>query len=294
MRDRWNRRGVVTANWVPLSHGQEALWFLAKLVPRTWAYNIVLPAGVRGPLDVAAFRTALQQLSARHPVLRTEFREEGGKPLQRAAGGPLPLDIIDVSNWTSERLSEAIRAEAQTPFELETDAALRTTLFRKSPDQHVLVMVVHHIVSDLWSLIVLMDELRQLYAAAKHGIVCNLPPLQLDYAQYVAQQRAALQSDDGERLWNYWREELAGELPALDLPADHLRPAMQSFRGGTVFHRIDADLHRRFKQFAGKERVTPYMALLAAYEILLRRFTNQESFVVGSPTSGRERAELQG
>jgi hypothetical protein len=284
-----------TDNGSPLSHGQEALWFLARLVPRTWAYNIVLPVTVRGAFDPAAFASALSRLTARHPSLRTSFHEDGGRPYQEPLQDFTPrIEHVDAAGWSEARVGEAIRERAQRPFDLEADATLRTTLLRRGDDHHVLVLVVHHIVSDLWSLIVVMDELRQLYAAECSGIECHLPSLMVGFGNYVREQRAALEGEAGERLWEYWRDELSGELAVLDLPTDHPRPAMQSFRGGTVTRRMDAELTRALKTLAGKERVTLFMALLAAYEVLLSRTTGQESFAVGSPTSGRDRAELQG
>jgi len=289
-----------SVGWYPLSHGQEALWFLWKLVPGTWAYNIVLPAGVRGPLDVSAFRRALQILSGRHPSLRTEFTEENGKPLQRPIDDhPVALEEIDASRWSDAQVDEALREKARQPFDLERSAALRVTLFRRSADHHVLVIAVHHIVCDLWSLIVFMDELRQVYTAETEGgetegRACTLPPLLLTAEDYVRQQRALAQGEAGEALWSYWHQELSGDPAVLDLPADHSRPAMQSFRGGTVTRRISAELTRRLKELSGKERVTLFMTLLAAYQVLLGRYTGQDSFFVGSPTSGRDRAELQG
>lgn len=283
------------ADWYPLSHGQEALWFLWKLVPRTWAYNIVLPVGVRGPLDVAAFRRSLQSLSDRHPSIRTEFSEESGKPAQRPIEEHrVQLEVIDASTWPQGRVDDALRETARQPFDLERDATLRATLFRRSADHHVLLIAVHHIVSDLWSLIVLMDELRQLYAAEIAGSPLVLPAIPSTVEQYVRQQRELAEGEAGEALWNYWRQELAGDPSVLDLAADHSRPAMQSFVGGTVTRRMDAELTRRIKELSGKERVTPFMTLLAAYQVLLSRYTGQESFFVGSPTSGRDRAELQG
>ena len=285
----------LTRSWTSLSYGQEALWFLYKLVPQTWSYNIVLPAGVRGPLDTEAFRAALQAASDRHPALRMEFREEGGKPFQRAMEQhDVRFEHVDATAWSDADVDRAIVERARQPFDLESSAAMRTTLFRRAADHHVLLIVVNHIVADLWSLIVVMDELRELYAAQKEGRVAALAPLPLTFEDAVREQREALDGEAGDRLWQYWRDELAGELPVLDLPADRSRPAMQSFRGGTITRRMSAELTANLKRVAGRERVTLYMLLLAAYEVLLHRYTGQEHFVVGSPTSGRERAELQG
>ena len=277
-----------SGEWFPLSYGQEALWFLAKLAPDTATYNVVLPARVRGALDAGRLRRALQALSDRHPSLRTEFSEIAGQPRQRAISGfEAKLVEIDASGWSDAEVDDALRAEAERPFALEASAAPRLTLFRRAPDDHTLVLVVHHIVSDLWSLIVIVDELRQLYAGK------TLPPLPATYEQHVMRERAWIGSVAAEEQWRYWRDELSEDVAALDLPVDRPRPRMQSFRGDVVTRRIGAELFRSFKQLAARERTTPYMALLAAYEALLHRYTGQENFAVGTPTSGRERAELQ-
>jgi len=284
-----------TESWASLSFGQEALWFLWKLVPQTWTYNIVLPVGVRGALDVDDFRAALQLVSDRHPSLRMEFREDGGKPFQRAVD---PFEVrferVDATGWSDAEVEAAIADRAHQPFDLESSAAMRTTIFRRAADQHLLLIVVSHIVSDLWSLIVLVDELRQVYAAKRERRPCVLPPLPQTFADVVSEQRKALEGEAGDSLWQYWREELSGELPALDLPTDRVRPNVQSFRGGTITRRMSAELTRKLKQLAGRERATLYMLLLTAYEVLLHRYTGQENFVVGTPTSGRERPEWQG
>lgn len=284
---------LVSGEWFPLSNGQEALWFLARLVPESWTYNIILPVRVRGGLDVRALRNALQALSDRHPSFRTELAEEGGAPRQRVlAQHAVRLTEVDASGWKEGELDQALHAEAEQPFALESSAVLRATLFRRAPNDHILVVVVHHIVSDLWSLIVAMDELRHLYAAERAARDAGLPPL-ATYAEHVLRERAWVASEAAEEHWRYWRDELADDVAVLDLPIDHPRPRMQSFRGASVTRRVDADLYRALKQLAGRERTTPFMALLAAYQALLHRYTGQENFAVGSPTSGRDRAELQ-
>jgi amino acid adenylation domain-containing protein len=281
--------------WFPLSHGQEALWFLWKLAPESWAYNVALPVGIRGALDVAAFRRALQKLSDRHPCLRMEITEEGGVLRQRALEQHrVALGEIDASDWSEARLHDALRDEARRPFNLEESAAMRVRLFSRGSDRHSLIIVVHHIACDLWSFIVMMEELRDFYQAEKAGARADIPPLPVGYEDYVHWQRASLESEAGERLWRYWQEQLAGDLPALDLPTDRSRPPMQSFRGGTIIRRLDAELTRQLKSMAGKEGCTPYMALLAAYQVLLHRYTGQEDILVGGPISGRHRAEFNG
>lgn len=285
----------VSGDWHPLSHGQEALWFLWKLAPESWAYNIVLPVGVRGELDTGALQRALRQLSDRHPCLRTEFKEEGGATRQRArARQDVPVELIDVSTLSDAQLEAAVRERAQRPFDLEADATLRVTLFRRSDTHHVLLLAISHIIGDLWSFIVLMDELRSLYSAEKAGQAAELPPLASGYEDFVRWQRRILDGEAGEEHWGYWRDELAGELPVLDLPTDHVRPPMQTFRGGTVNAQLDAGLTRALKLLAARENATLFMALLAAFEILLHRFSGQDSVMVGAPTSGRHRGAFAG
>lgn len=291
----WPQRMDSTGNWYPLSRGQEALWFLWRLAPQSWAYNIPLPVVVHGPLDVPALHRALQKLSDRHPCLRTAFQEEGGTPRQRALPQyAVPLEPIDASQWSTAQLNEAVRDTARQPFDLEVSATLRVTLWRRGDESHVLLLVLPHIVSDLWSFIVLMDELKELYPAEKAGRACHLPDLRLCYEDYVHWQRQWLTGEAAERLWEYWREELAGELPVLDLPADHARPPLQPFRGGTITRQLDAELTRQLKQQARSEGVTLFMALLAAYQVLLHRYTGQDDILVGTPTAGRPQAELTG
>ena len=282
-----------TGSWYPLSHGQEALWFLWKLVPTSWAYNTVLPVEVCGELEVAALRRCLQRLSDRHPCLRTEFSDDRGQPCQRSVDGHrIHLEEVDASHWSAELLRDAVHQRARAPFDLAASAALRVTLLRRGRDRHVLVLVAHHIVSDLWSFIVLMDELRQIYPAEKAGRARQLSPLPLAYEDFVRAQRRSLAGASGERLWRFWKKALSGKLSVLDLPTDHSRPPMQTFRGGTVMRRMDAGLTRQLHRLAEQTGCTLYMVLLAAYQVLLGRHTGQDDPVVGSPTSGRHRADL--
>jgi amino acid adenylation domain-containing protein len=284
-----------TGGWYPLSHAQEALWFLWKLAPQSCAYNLVLPVGVRGALDVEALRRSLQKLSERHACLRTQFQEEGGRPRQRTSPPPpFNFELVEASGWDDTEFGEAVSRYARRPIDLEADARPRVTLFRRAADHHALLFVIHHILSDLWSLIVLMDELKDVYSAEKDGGTAALSPLPLSYEDYVRWQRRLVEGEAGERLWAYWREELAGELPALDLPTDRSRPPVQSYRGGTVMRQLDAGLGGSLKRLAGDEGATLYTALLAAYVVLLYRYTGQEKILVGTPTSGRNRAGLAG
>jgi amino acid adenylation domain-containing protein len=282
-----------TGGWFPLTHGQEALWFLWKLAPQSWAYNMALPFGVRGPLDPAALRRSLRALWHRHPCLRTEFRERDGQTFQRARDDfTVTVDPVDASGWSEDRLREAVRDEARRPFDLEADAACRVSLFRRGADSHVMLIVLPHIVGDLWSIVVLMDELREVYAAEAAGRPWSLPVPSLGYEEYVRWERRMLKTEAADRLWSYWLDEMAGETPVLDLPADRPRPPMQSFRGATLTRRLDADLTADLERLAQSENASLYMVLLAAYQVLLHRYSGQHDVVVGTPTAGRGQAGL--
>lgn len=282
-----------TGGWFPLTHGQEALWFLWKLAPQSWAYNMALPFGVRGPLDPAALRRSLRALWQRHPCLRTEFRERDGQTFQRAREDfTVTVDPVDATAWSEDRLRDAVRDEARRPFDLEADATCRVSLFRRGADSHVMLIALPHIVGDLWSVVVLMDELREVYAAEAAGWPWSLPVASLGYEEYVRWERRMLKTEAADRLWSYWRDEMAGELPVLDLPADHPRTPMQTFRGATLTRRLDADLTAELERLAHSENASLYMVLLAAYQVLLHRYSGQHDVVVGTPTAGRGQAGL--
>ncbi|WP_437321790.1 non-ribosomal peptide synthetase [Sorangium sp. So ce385] len=277
--------------WFPSSHGQAALWFLWKLAPESWAHNIVLPARVLGDLDPAALQRALQALSERHGCLRIAFDDDGELRQRELADHPVLLDRIDARGWSQAELDAAVLACARRPFDLAASAALTTTLFERSRDEHVLVFSIHHIVSDLWSFIIMMDELRELYRAEVSGGPRLREP-SIRYERFVAEERRLVEGDEGTRQLGYWREVLAGEHPALDLPADRPRPPLQTFRGATVRRVIDAELTRQLKLLAAHAGCTLFMALVAAYQVLLHRYTGQDEIIVGTPTSGRHRPEF--
>ena len=283
---------MTVPRWYPSSHGQAALWFLWKLAPESCAYNILLPARVVGDFEPAAFHRALQALSDRHGCLRIAFDEGDGELRQQElANHSVHLNRIDARAWSQAELDAAVLACAQKPFDLAASAALVTTLFERSRDEHVLVFVVHHIVSDLWSFIIMLEDLRELYRAEVSGGL-RLRALSTDYERFVADQRQLLLGDEGARQLGYWREILGGELPVLDLPTDRPRPPLQTFRGAAITRVIDADLTRQLKLLAGRASCTLFMALVAAYQVLLHRYTGQDDIIVGTPTSGRHRPEL--
>ena len=277
----------------PLSHGQQAMWFLHRLAPESPVYNIASAARVRGGLDAPALRRALELLIERHASLRTVFAAPGGEP--RALVRDRAEDCfwqVDAAGWSSELLERSLDEEAQRPFDLERGPLLRLSSFSLSPTEHIMLLVVHHIVADFWSLAVLLEELGELYEAESKGRPLSLPPLSYSYADYARRQRLMMAGAEGERLWDYWRRQLGGELPALSLPTDKPRPPVQTYNGASLPFALGAELTSKLKALSREQGVTLYTTLLAAFQTLLYRYTHQEDILVGSLTAGRNRAEL--
>ncbi len=277
----------------PLSYGQKSLWFIHQLTPESAAYNIARAIRIDEKPDVRAFRAAFQALVDRHPALRTTFNSADGEPLQQVhASMQVCFEEEDVSAHGESFLESRLTEEAYRPFDLERGPLLRVKLLRRSPREHVLLLTVHHIIGDFWSLGLLMRELATLYAAAREGSASGLARPAVQYADYTRWQARMLAGETGERLWAYWREQLAGELPVLNLPTDHVRPSVQTYTGRALSIRLDAGLTRRVKSLSAAHDTSLYTVLLAAFQVLLHRYTGQEDILTGSPTSGRSRPEL--
>ena len=269
----------------PLSYGQRALWLTDRLAPASAAYNIAVAAAVHRPVEAARLARSFQALVDRHPSLRTTFHRSAGGPLQRVHERmKLAVEHVDANGWTARDLEERLGQEARRPFDLERGPLLRVVLFDRDADL-LLLLVVHHLVADLWSLTVLFQELGEVYRQGGQAI--GLPPLPLTYTDYVRWQERRLAGESGERQWAYWRERLAGPLPTLDLPTDRRRPAVQTYSGATVELRLDGALVERVRSTGRASRATLYVALLAAYQALLHRYSDQDDLLVGSPVSGR-------
>jgi len=278
---------------LPLSHGQQALWFLYNLAPASWAYNTLFTARICSEVDGASLQRSFQTLISRHSCLRSTYTEQNRQPLQQIRDRPdIPFEEIDASGWSWDEINAKVRPSAYRPFNLEQGLPLRVCLFTHSPTDHILLLVIHHIASDFWSLLVLMDELRVLYPAEKAGTTASLPPLTASYAGYVKKQADMLAGARGEQLWRYWQQQLAGELPVLKLPTDRPRPPIQTYEGASHTFKLDEKLTQRLKAVAQQEKATLYMTLLAAFQVLLYRYTDQEDFLVGSPTFGRNWSEF--
>jgi amino acid adenylation domain-containing protein len=278
----------------PLSHGQQALWFIYQLAPESWTYHVVFSVRIRSEVDVAALQRAFQALSERHPALRTTYSAHHGTPAQSVQPQvQAAFAALDVPGWSQEALYQRLLTEARQPFDLEHGPVMRVRLLTCSAREHVLVWVVHHIAIDMWSLGVLLDELRMLYPAEKMGVPASLPVLERQYLDYVRQQVNRLAGPEGERLWAFWQHQLAGATPALALPTDRPRPPVQTYVGATHAFALSAQLTQQLKALAQSENVTLYMTLLAAFYVLLYRYTGQEDILVGTPTANRMQPEYR-
>ncbi|MBV9789076.1 MAG: AMP-binding protein, partial [Chloroflexi bacterium] len=276
-----------------LSPGQQAIWFLHQLAPESAAYNIASAARVHGDLDVDALRQSFQAVVDRHPALRTTFGLHNGDPVQRVQGS-VTADFAaeDAASWDAAALNERLTTEAHRPFNLEGGPLLRVRIFKRAQHEQILLLVVHHIVADLWSLATIVHEIGQLYPALLAGRSLDFPPLSLRYADYVWWQGDLLASSEGERLWSYWQQQLRDVPTTLDLPTDRPRPTVQSFVGAAQTFKLGQPLTRELKTLTQTTETTPFQVLLAAFQVLLYRYSGQQSFLVGSPTSGRSRAKL--
>jgi amino acid adenylation domain-containing protein len=284
---------------LPLSFAQQRLWFLDQLVPDAPIYNIPLAYRVMGRLNVGALDQSLGEIVRRHEALRTTFTAVDGQPIQVIAPEiNLRLPVVDLQEIAeTERDNEVQRLatqEAQQPFDLTIGPLLRVKLLRLDEAEHVLLLTMHHIVSDAWSLGVLMRELGVLYEAFSTGNPASVPELPIQYADFAIWQREWLSGEVLESQLAYWKQQLGGELPALELPTDRPRPPVQTYRGARQSFELSKDLTDALKALSRREGVTLFMTLLAAFKTLLYRYTGQEDVVVGSPIANRNRAEIEG
>jgi amino acid adenylation domain-containing protein len=285
---------------VPLSFGQQRLWFLSRLEPESAAYNVPAVLRLRGVLDRRALQAALGEIVRRHEVLRTTFEEsaEEEEPLQRIAPRlEVGVPVVDLRG-----LPEALRGacarqlaaeEARRPFDLARGPLLRVLLIQTAAEEHVAALAMHHIVSDAWSARLLVGEIVPLYGAFLQGQSSPLPELPIQYGDFASWQRRSLTPALMEEHLAYWRLQLQGAPPVLALPTDRPRSAAQTFRGATVPLRLQAGVAERVALLAQREGATPFMVLLAAFQILLARWSGQSDISVGMPASGRDRVETE-
>ncbi|MFJ2193623.1 amino acid adenylation domain-containing protein [Kitasatospora sp. NPDC087861] len=277
----------------PLTHNQQALWFLRQLHPDGFAYNIGGAVEVRAELEPELVFAAFRTLVARHPGLRAAFTAEEGRPVQRIRAEVVAdTRLFDVEGRSWEEIHELIVAEYRRPYDLANDPLVRLRLFRRGPDRWVLMKAVHHIVSDAISTFTFIEELFEVYEALRKGATPELPAVAARYLDFLNHQNRFLAGPDARRMLDYWRGHLPSEMPVLALPTDRPRPAVQTHNGASEFFQLDADLTARVHELARAHHATPFMVLLSAYYLLLHRWSGQQDIVVGSPVTGRTQEEF--
>ena len=283
---------------VPLSFAQQRLWFLALMEGANTAYNIPIGLRLRGQLHVEALQRALAQIVARHATLRSRFAQQGdvAQVLTVPAEQMLPLQVQDLRRHPQpqQALDALIHGEASAPFDLERGPLLRGRLVVMADDHHVLLLTLHHIVSDGWSMGVLTRELTSLYQAFSHGQPDPLPPLAIQYGDFAVWQRLWLSGEVLHRQSTYWQQALAGAPALLTLPTDRPRPAQQDYAGSSVKVQLDERLTAGLKALSQRHGTTLYMTLMSAWAALLSRLSGQHDLVIGSPAANRTRSEVEG
>ncbi|HEY3568483.1 MAG TPA: amino acid adenylation domain-containing protein [Thermoanaerobaculia bacterium] len=284
---------------IPASFAQERLWFLDRVQPGNPAYNMFDALRAAGELSPALLAGALGEVARRHEALRTTFAERGGRPAQVIAPPPVrwPLPLVDLAALPEQvRLAEAGRltaAEAVRPFDLAEGPLLRSLLLRLAAADHALLLGMHHVVSDGWSMGVLVREVTALYAAAVAGRPSPLSDLPVQYADFAVWQRGWLAGDELDRQLSYWRRRLAGLPAGVDLPFDRPRPARPTWRGAPVAARLAPEAAEGLRRLARAGEATLFMVLLAAFQAFLRRITGQGDLPLGSPIANRNRTEIE-
>ena len=284
---------------LPLSFAQQRLWFLDQLDPMSNAYNIPAVVRLRGPFTPEFFKQALEEVIRRHESLRTRFVMDQGRASQEIDEAiDLNVPLFDLTELSAGEQNSEVRRmtseEASKPFDLAFGPLLRLTVLRLAENDHVLLLTVHHIISDGWSMSLLMRELTALYDAFSRGESSPLPELPVQYADYAVWQREWLQGEVLDQHMKYWREQLQGAPPVLELPTDHPRPAVQSLRGRMLHRQISDDLREQLQAVGRREGLTLYMSVLAAFVVVLARYSGEHEIVVGTPIAGRTRREIEG
>lgn len=272
-----------------LSYAQQRQWLLWQLDPHSAAYNIPAALRLKGSLDREALLRSFNALQQRHETLRTTFVQDGDQARGVLhASLPLALRELTLDQPSAAQIDAQVAEEIRQPFDLRTGPLLRVLLLKVAADEHVLVLTVHHIAADGWSMQVMVDEFSQLYLGHE------LPPLAVSYADYAAWQRDGLQAGEGERQLNAWREQLGSQHAPLELPSELVRPAIRSERGARVEVAIEPVLAGALRELAQQHNVTLFMLLLASYQTLLHRYSGQSAINVGVPNAGRGQLETEG
>ncbi|HWN40746.1 MAG TPA: amino acid adenylation domain-containing protein, partial [Thermoanaerobaculia bacterium] len=294
---REERRGDAGTQ-IPLSFAQERLWLFERLDPGSTVFNMPLAARFRGALDVPALARSLEEVVRRHEVLRTTFPEMAGRPVQRIAPAcppdTTPLPLVDLAGMGGDEARRLAREQGLRPFDLQREPPLRMLLLRTGPDEHELLVTLHHIAADGWSLEVLVRELGVLYRAFARREPSPLPDLPLQYADWAVWQRRWLEEEALESLRAAWRRLLEGVPTVLELPTDRPRSPVQGHRGAVRSLTLDGELTHALEALGRPAGCTLYMTLLAAFQVLIGSLSRQDDFLIGTPVAGRSRGETEG
>jgi amino acid adenylation domain-containing protein len=285
----------------PLSPGQEAMWLIWKIAPESVAYNIFITAKIHAYLEIAVVNRVWQKIIEKHPILRTTYTSYEGKPVQQVNQQEnFQVEVIDASEWSEDHLREKIYAIADTPFNLEKDSVLRVNLFTLSPEDHILLLTMHHIASDMWSYDLLLREFQALYPGEVEQVSqpqTEAAPDSLNenktYANFLQWQAEMLSGTRGEKLWQYWQQQLAGELPVLNLLPDKPRPPVKTYEGASYIVKLDEQLIEKLRYLALASNTSLYQIMLTAFYVQLYRYTNQTDILIGSPMRGRTAKEFK-
>src|ERR1044071_1245318 len=288
-----------TREALPLSFAQERLWILDELAPGNPFYNINSSVRLSGRLRSAALEQSLNELLRRHEVLRTRISKVDGRPVQQIVpelGVSLPLvDLSGLSERERQPVAQQIaEQQASRGFDLASGGLLRALLLRLETEEHWFTSTMHHIVSDGWSMTVFVREIGRLYEAYEAGEPSSLGELPVQYGDYAVWQREWLSGPVLDEQVNYWKQQLAGAPAVLELPTDRVRSGVQSHRGGSERVELSCEFRGQLEELSRREGVTLFMTLLAAWQVLLHRYTNQHDVVVGTPIAGRTRGEVEG
>lgn len=291
------RRAVETGP-LPLSFAQQRLWFLHQFVPDSPAYNVVMAFHISGQLRINILEQSINEIIRRHEALRTTFQSVNGQPCQVIAPTlNIVLPVEELTGYPPEereaRFQQLAQTESQHIFDLTQGPLMHITLFRSGDEQYILLLNVHHIVIDGWSLGVFLAELTALYRAFSAGEPSPLPELSTQYADFAPWQRNWLQGDVLEQQLTYWREQLGKDKVVLELPTDRTRPPIQTFHGGSLKFEISSPLCTAIKEVCEKEQVTLFMLLVTALKVLLHRYSEQNIIRVGTPVANRNKVELE-
>ena len=286
-------------NTFPLSFAQERLWFLDRLEPGNPFYNQPTALRLTGELNITVLKQTFQEIIRRQEILRTNFTIINGKPVQVINSKvDFQLPIVDLTNLSlrdrEKEVQNSVNLETLQPFNLEQDLLLRATLLRLNPTEHIILFTTHHIISDGWSTGILIEEIGTIYAAFAEGKPSPLPELSIQYADFAVWQREWLQGDRLNAQLNYWQQQLGSNLPVLNLPTDYFRPTKLTYQGAAHSFILSESLTKALKALSQQEGVTLFMTLLAAFQVLLHRYSHQDDIVVGTPIANRNREEIEG